>query len=191
MSADEELDRRIQALPQEVQDEILDHVLFIKPGEVTINTTSYTPPWQLHFNRATREKIAEHYYATSVFKISDADYGCFSVTSRWLKSLTAKHQAKVADIRGDYRSGSLTFGALPAIEALYSEATERKYAFRKALSTSADLREQNSISLGRGVFKTNYFVFELCECGRGECPNYEIEEHWASECEGRRNMRAG
>ncbi|KAK4494925.1 hypothetical protein PRZ48_014281 [Zasmidium cellare] len=183
MADDEDLDRRIQALPQELQDEILDHVLFIEPGEVTINTASYKPPWQLRINRATRKKVAAHYYMTFTFKIRDKELGPWSLAVLWLRSLTGDHQGMVSDIRGDYRSGAglhrLDF--VPSFEALVKRRPEQNHAFREAKKISAWLRDEECVNLGDGVFKTNYFDFELCPCGRGECTEHSVEEHWASE----------
>ncbi|CAK1358008.1 hypothetical protein CB0940_07334 [Cercospora beticola] len=92
-----ELDHRIQALPQELQDEILDLTVAIKPTTVVIDK-SYKPPWQLAIDQALRRKVAQDYYSSTIFVVEDGRAKPPLLRS-WLTSLPADHTHLVSEIR--------------------------------------------------------------------------------------------
>lgn len=64
-----ELSRHILALPQELQDQILEHAVHLPcKSRVQINPLTL-PPWQLSLNHVTRNRLATAYYANNVFRI--------------------------------------------------------------------------------------------------------------------------
>lgn len=65
-----ELDNRIQALPQELQDTILDFVLIagVKCIEKRIHDS---PPWQISVNSRTRKFVALEFYETASFIVPE------------------------------------------------------------------------------------------------------------------------
>lgn len=104
------LSQRIQALPQELQGHILEHVVAIPPNQTTIITLSHRPPWQLSFNRATREKVAKPYYASTIFALASRQMNggpsdCSKINFyRWLKSLPKEHRAEIQRIRRELQN---------------------------------------------------------------------------------------
>ena len=60
---------RIEKLPQELQDEILDWTLLLTSKKAThvLITPEYCPPWQLSVNQRTRRIQAYEYYSNSIF----------------------------------------------------------------------------------------------------------------------------
>lgn len=118
--------------------------MFIKPGEVALNTIDYKPPCQLQINRATGKKAAKHYYGTSTFTIRDKRYPEYVVEIWWLQSLTAEHQSKIVDIRGDYRSGEHTVPGVPSLDrvAVLNEAKKAQKARKISKGFSHVLRKK-------------------------------------------------
>lgn len=62
------LDGNIQALPQELQDLILEFLEEIQTPDRIILTTHYKPPSALQLNRKRRAEFAKKYYSTTVFE---------------------------------------------------------------------------------------------------------------------------
>lgn len=97
LHADDSTDKRIQDLPQELQDKILESTLASQiPTSITINricdfssefkrtscqllnpfTKSYTPPIALQINRKLRAEFAREYYSSTVFEcLTEDTYG--------------------------------------------------------------------------------------------------------------------
>ena len=105
---------RIQALPQELQDIISDHVIFSTAPKTTLATPNkpsrarratpaphktkitpsiiritkdYNPPASLHIDHATRVEFAQSYYGDDIFEVVGA-----AVCLSWLRSLTREHR---------------------------------------------------------------------------------------------------
>ncbi|GIZ41763.1 hypothetical protein CKM354_000505800 [Cercospora kikuchii] len=90
------LSERIQDLPQELQDEIFNLTVAIEPAEVAINK-SYKPPWQLRIDRASRKKMTQQYYSTTIFVAEDV---CVPrILQSWLNSLPTHHSHLISEIR--------------------------------------------------------------------------------------------
>ena len=98
---DDELTRRIQALPQELQDEILFFAVPI-PFERTITIDSkHVAPWQLQLNQFSRRKLAPIYFGTnnfatypnSVFSLSSRMEG-----SRWIRAQDPAHRDMIKSV---------------------------------------------------------------------------------------------
>lgn len=64
-------DSRIRALPQELQDIILDYTIFSQPSlnNIIPITRQYKPPLGLQVNRHTRARFAKAYYGGSIFHV--------------------------------------------------------------------------------------------------------------------------
>lgn len=77
---DEKLSRRIQALPQELQDAILDFTISMDiPGNDAIHITKkYKPPLGLQLVRKIRDRFAKQYYSGAIFQVADQSF-----KSRW------------------------------------------------------------------------------------------------------------
>lgn len=88
------LDDRIQALPQELQDGIVEAFLAVDSSATVKISPNYKPPMQLQVNRRLRSIFAKTYYSNSTFQFKD-----HVVTSRWLLSLEFEHRACIQNIR--------------------------------------------------------------------------------------------
>lgn len=95
------LEQRIQALPQELQDNILDFTLLDPPSVVRIKAWYQKPPWQLSVNRRTRALVARHYYSFSTFQLGYGYRWERPITRAWLKSLSEQYR-RVITIRLDW-----------------------------------------------------------------------------------------
>lgn len=89
-----QLDARIQGLPQELQDSILEltNVEQLPIGSVTI-TKAHIPPSALHLNHKIRTDFARQYYSTTTF-IGEHNLHCpgdCGPIIRWMASLSAAH----------------------------------------------------------------------------------------------------
>ncbi|KAK4618206.1 hypothetical protein CLAFUW4_12074 [Fulvia fulva] len=96
----DELRGRIQGLPQELYDMIRDFTLTLdtsENGNITINR-DYKPPVQLQIDSATRNKIAQEYYANTTFtffKLHDGEALCI----KWLDSLSPEARTSLREVR--------------------------------------------------------------------------------------------
>lgn len=81
---------------KELQDEILDFTILIKPSTVTI-TADYKPPVEHQISRATRQKAARHYYSTSDFSLIYYD-GRQDIGEKRIQSLTQAHRDMITNI---------------------------------------------------------------------------------------------
>ena len=139
------LEQRIQQLPQELQDQILDAVLSLATAnaKTVLITAAYRPPWQISVDRRTRKKQARDYYANSVFQSTLHDW------MSWIKSIPVQYQSLVKEIRvrvawhpwqaaWSWRSGSSNL---------------RCQIVRNLLIDQGKWLEKNGISLGDNVLK--------------------------------------
>ncbi|KXT14089.1 hypothetical protein AC579_802 [Pseudocercospora musae] len=108
------IEERITALPQELQDQILETTLIasIKLQNVVLITPNYKPPWQLSVNRATRRVVAEVYYGTFVFQVIVLNLGALrnrlATANRWLLSLPATQRFTISHFRLDRCRGAIS-----------------------------------------------------------------------------------
>lgn len=101
------VEERIKALPQELQDQILESTLIasLKLQEVVTLNKSYFPPWQLSINRVTRKTIAEAYYGVAIFQVViDASANVYwqdglGIASKWLASLSERERSSISQLR--------------------------------------------------------------------------------------------
>lgn len=109
----DELDERIQGLPQELQDWIMDLVVAdgLPSGFVEIDE-SYKPPLGLQINHKSRERFAREYYSAGVVHrahiIAAAHYTsstllAYKFVGIWLKALSPPHRDLLKMIRFDAR----------------------------------------------------------------------------------------
>lgn len=106
------LPEAIQNLPQELQDRILKFTLIGNwedsheqwPPVVKIDDTCHVP-WQLSVNRASRRKVAEHYYSRTAFDtcLTFTEVGTLvlllGTLSKWLASLPITHLREIKELR--------------------------------------------------------------------------------------------
>ncbi|KAI5362817.1 hypothetical protein Slin15195_G101980 [Septoria linicola] len=97
------LDDRIQDLPQELQDIILEFTLE-SPSATVLLTKDYKPPGPLAISRKTRAKAATSYYNNSAFLFEKTsrtyDVGVLiSSIVAWVKSLSREHRSWVKEVR--------------------------------------------------------------------------------------------
>ena len=108
MASADQLARRVQALPRELYDHILDYTL-TTPSTITIER-AYRPPPQLQIDRATRRIASRALYGPdTTFVISNT-----RLCDQWVRSLSAAAQQSIQNIRymravGD-SSGQIAFG---------------------------------------------------------------------------------
>ena len=107
MSANElnDLDTHIEALPQELQDEIFQRYLegVLKEPITTIIDRSYKSPPQLQINQDSRARASKMYYQhPRVFKLNFEKGLGFSLLFTWLESLsvTARETLDHVDMEG-------------------------------------------------------------------------------------------
>lgn len=93
-----DLDDQIQALPQELQDIILDFVV-ATPRVVDIDVR-YRPPVGLHICKAIRAKTAKSFYGKQQAFAIGVDTDDYSrLLGKWLGSLPAEHGVMIEEIR--------------------------------------------------------------------------------------------
>ncbi|KXS95453.1 hypothetical protein AC578_4727 [Pseudocercospora eumusae] len=105
-----ELINHIQALPQELQDKIFDHVLAIKPGQKIRIEKSYQTPWQLQVDPSYRDNLAPSYFGSSTF-VMTYHWWPPAVANRaivdWAKRQTTAHRHMIRHINLEVRFGRL------------------------------------------------------------------------------------
>lgn len=81
----ESLDKKIQALPQELQDLILDFKIAVNPNDegVILVTEDYKPPVGLQLNRKIRASFAAKYYSGAIFQLAYLPFGSASDKMFW------------------------------------------------------------------------------------------------------------
>ncbi|KXS99326.1 hypothetical protein AC578_6729 [Pseudocercospora eumusae] len=97
-----EVQRRVRALCQELQDMILDFTLgSFEPGETVIINEDYQPPKALAINRATRKKLAARYYSNTEFIINFSGGRNFKAwtTYTWACSLAREHLSLIKELK--------------------------------------------------------------------------------------------
>ncbi|KAK4613528.1 hypothetical protein CLAFUW4_09319 [Fulvia fulva] len=92
------LEDRIQALPQELQDEILEQTIAIEPDTAIILSPSYRPPLGLHLNRKIRHKFASTYYSTTAFRAQISHISQLPTLNNFLSSLPAHHMQHLTKV---------------------------------------------------------------------------------------------
>ena len=93
-----DLDDQIQALPQELQDIILDFV--VTTSRVVQIDMFYKPPVGLHLSKFLREKTAKSFYGKQQAFASGADTDNYArLLGKWLDSLPAEHGLMIEEIR--------------------------------------------------------------------------------------------
>lgn len=96
MISDEEVALRIQDLPQELQDNILEALEeFQVPQNLVTITSAYKPPLPLQLSQKIRAKFAREYYGTASFRC-ELNWG---LLYDWALSLTAEHREMVARVQ--------------------------------------------------------------------------------------------
>lgn len=102
---DRELSRRIQALPQELQDIILDYTISFQPAEDNIVriTSDYKPPLGLQVSWHTRAMFAKAYYSEFIFQAEFSEYshsyGAAFWPLDWLEKLVMSERDLIHTIR--------------------------------------------------------------------------------------------
>jgi hypothetical protein len=92
------LDSRIQALPQELQDAILEHTDAFHILPTTCVTQQYKPPVALQLNRKLRAKFVAEYYSATIFEYQFPPTGDELMADRgetlalWLSKLWESHR---------------------------------------------------------------------------------------------------
>ncbi|KJX92523.1 hypothetical protein TI39_contig5842g00024 [Zymoseptoria brevis] len=98
--------QRIKSLPQELQDEILEHLLAAslssKPARLTIgdNYATFTFPLALKINRNIRAKYAEQFFRRGQMVVVETINDCYNavidraigVVHEWLSTVDTEHQ---------------------------------------------------------------------------------------------------
>ncbi|GIZ41801.1 hypothetical protein CKM354_000509400 [Cercospora kikuchii] len=108
MDSELKLSDLINALPSELKDQILEHIIVATlPRQTTIvvTDTSYTPPWQLSLSRLARRTAAPIYYGTIIFEFGRPEatgdgqpHSAYDVAFKWLRSLSLSHLSLVHSI---------------------------------------------------------------------------------------------
>lgn len=98
----------INALPAELKDQILEHVIVAtvpRQTMVIVANDWYEPPWQLSLNRLARRTAAPIYYGTIIFEFGrpeatrdDQPHSAYDVALKWLRSLSLSHLSLVHSI---------------------------------------------------------------------------------------------
>ncbi len=91
-----EFNRRVQALPQELIDEIRDLAFTTRGGTFNMQASTYTSkaPPRLSVSKATRDHFAKSYYGNSLFIFTDdRDLG------KWLDSIDEAHLGMIRTVR--------------------------------------------------------------------------------------------
>ena len=87
------LAKRMQALPQELCDQIHRYVLTPDPFEERQINSWYKPPIHLHISRTIRDSFAREYYSKTAFTFYSED-----LFMRWCDSLPAAHKAMLRQV---------------------------------------------------------------------------------------------
>ncbi|KAK4617480.1 hypothetical protein CLAFUW4_11799 [Fulvia fulva] len=108
-SADQSLRKRIQALPQELQDIVFDFCIFSRStNDITYITNLTKPPLGLQINRKTRSKFARQYYGNgSIFEFSATSTGCILLCGKWLASLQSDHAQLLQVVKVQYEYAAI------------------------------------------------------------------------------------
>ena len=97
---DPTLDDRIQSLPQELQDIILDFTVAVKPDQTIVIKSKLKAPWQLQINSATRKQNAPIYFGTSKFQTDlKLPIMHFGTLTQWLSAQDSAHRRMITTIR--------------------------------------------------------------------------------------------
>ncbi|PPJ57548.1 hypothetical protein CBER1_06251 [Cercospora berteroae] len=108
MDSELKLSGLINALPGELKDQILEHIIVATlPRQTTVIVADawYTPPWQLSLNRLARRTAAPIYYGTVIFEFGqpeamrdDQPHSAYDVALKWLRSLSLSHLSLIHSI---------------------------------------------------------------------------------------------
>lgn len=98
-----ELENHIQALPQELQDMILDFTL-IAAIEGVQAVVDDPPPWQISVNSRTRKIVAPKFYGTASFVVPERvviarESPHLHLLTEWLKKVPAHYHPTIREIR--------------------------------------------------------------------------------------------
>lgn len=143
---------KIQRLPKELQDSIIDLTSILDvPTSVFVND-SYKPPVALQLNRRIRAKYAEKYYSTTVFEFEYPNkafngFGWHGFgwhepkpgLDKWVASLKAEHTDVITSIRA----------FAPAVSTIASVCHLPKLAAEEYCAENASYGIQSSIAGGR------------------------------------------
>lgn len=144
-----ELDERIQRLPQELQDWIMDLVIAdgLPSGFVEINET-YKPPLGLQIDHKSREKFAKKFYKIGVayqVRRDTSSYAPFTeysfdhaykFTGGWLKTLSSSHLGLIPTIR--FLAINEQVRTMNAIRRHATETLREEIEFASLVMSSAD-----------------------------------------------------
>lgn len=90
----EQLRRRVQSLPAELFNLVLDFV-FIPSGTAAVINRDYKQPSNLRVSRATRESLILDYYSNTTFAFRDGDS---NLLVTWLKSLSQAYRLAIRKV---------------------------------------------------------------------------------------------
>lgn len=93
---------RIQALPQELQDQICELAVDLPSHtEILIGPGVTSRPWQLQLNRYLRMRLAKRYYSTNAFRLDYRPHirTRWTYVYGWLHSLHPDHRSHIRDLR--------------------------------------------------------------------------------------------
>ncbi|PIA89234.1 hypothetical protein CB0940_06876 [Cercospora beticola] len=97
------LEDHIQALPQELQDKILDFTL-IAAVEGVQAVIDDTPPWQISVNSRTRKFVAPKFYETASFVVPERvviarEAPNLHLLTQWLRKVPTLYRSEIQEIR--------------------------------------------------------------------------------------------
>lgn len=106
--ASDALDLKIQSLPQELQDAVLESLQDVQLLASVLVDASYKPPVALQLNSKMRAEFAKKYYGSTVFEYRVVRYGNEAFLEKsgdkclleaWACSLTPEHQTILGTVR--------------------------------------------------------------------------------------------
>ncbi|CAK3953891.1 Hypothetical predicted protein [Lecanosticta acicola] len=100
-TSDMSLTERVQALPAELFNRVLDYTFTLSPSnnDIVEVTKAYKPPAILQIDRASRAKLMGRYYDDKIFTLDVEDPGgCVA----WIHSLTSANRQAILQIRLDW-----------------------------------------------------------------------------------------
>ena len=170
---DTELVGRIQALPQELQDVILDYALSLDDDEdiaVAIDD-DYRFPWQIQINSRTRKKVTQAYYTRSTFLLPplvlvarpsvDEHRDWLHLLGIWLRAVPRERRKLINSIRIP----------LSGFRARPEDIRELSKAFISFFSPDTDIRSVRGTSRGgtylRYVLRGEIWLRGVAIPGRG------------------------
>ena len=146
-SISNDLSRRIQNLPQELYDKILDYTVSVDDiSEIEI-CRSYKPPAQLRINRVIRDREAANYYANTKFTCNAWTLDqCAQMLGEWLRSIPVKHVCMIQNV-GIATPGKQVDKLSAASSYINALVGQYRRRLREKLRTSQASANENSCKI--------------------------------------------